>query len=358
METKNEIGQEQAKSHPDFVKMLEAFAEIRENLKGFREKLEMTGSNRDLTEQESKKIIEEVIKGKGMKPKNPFLKGDDIEAGDMTETIHDYISFCRTTPDTKTGIRPHYNIEGFQRFMETRAKEQEKSETPDKKFERIAGRVNDAKEDFKESKPKEFYDLIFDILKNKGEGVSSIPDPSRYYWACEQLKNAELKFQIVEENGKQQISFTAKFKGQAERPIKSIDFKQQQNEIAPLSARDITDMHRMHVFSQGQNPDKVENNVSFVEDVAKIGVDGKPITKPPVKVKGSEVDKFNRMNNDSSALFFDIKQKLGYNMQEPAPRSWETCDSSTVTQVIFSLRDTKGLPEQQLENVIGQGAGG
>lgn len=336
-----ELEMEQAqKNMPDFVKMMDVLELVRRAIKDRREikRSQTRQTDTQLTEDEQRKVIEDVLTN--YVPDNPFMNesehGDKISKETMSKSLNGFVKHCQQV-DPVTEMSPQFYIGEYQRYAKIQAKEDAKKDEGKKKdeikktdsAEEIAKKVEKAEDSFQKS--PEYYETIIAILENTLEGArSATPNPSMYYWATEQLITAEdLRFQIIEdpENGKQQVSFAVKFPGLPEKTFKTICFKEQRDEIAIPNARDLSDLDKMTAAANGSSVPKTTDE--------------------------AHLNKYKGFAKDPSSQFYDIKQKLGYGINQLAPRDWREMNNSRniVAAIVNSLRDTPNLGH---ENIQGQ----
>lgn len=337
----------------DFQKILDVFAQVKKSLEdklGTRRNQEQN-FRYELTEAEKDKVIEDVIANispsdaKALMSKNGH--GAELDKQMAVKFIKEnsqrgYFRF----PEGMVDGRERDKDNTKPKTIEEKAKE---AATDDKAFEKI----KNASDDFEKSEPQLYYATIINVLRNNEQG-GSLPDPSKYLWACEQLVRAStLKFQIIETSERQSVEFKVQLPGmQQEETIKLVDFKQQKD-IAPIDAYDFKDLHTTETAANSTLTRQVDTRgISYTENPPTTGIDGKPVIQPPTQIKERPVDKYNRINNDPSSLFYEVKQKLGYNMKEPANQEWNSLENAreVVTSVLFMLRNT---PSQVIEKTVG-----
>jgi len=347
-ESKLPKGPDNQKSQPQFLEMLDALTLIQKRLDDTLENKKHISKNRDyqLDEKEQRLVIEDVFTSM-LKDKNPFLKkakdDEELEKDGAIDLI------------IKNSERGYFKIpqEMFDEKQDDKSIEEQAKEaaTDDKAFENM----KNANDEFKANNEELFYTTIINILKNAGQG-NTPPCPTKYYWACEQLVRAEnLIYRVDETYERQQVWFNVQFPGQKEIPIKSVCFKQQYNDIAPIDAHDFKDLHTIETGKQAERGRDIDTSTTSFTEIppTEKDKDGKPITKPPKQIEERRVDKFNRMNNDPSSLFYEVKQKLGYKMDEIAPTDWKTMnnDREMIGQVIFMLRNTPNFEQDKIQSI-------
>jgi len=328
VETKAELGMEQAKQHPDFLRIMEAFRMIHDAC----EKLATdpnTNERRDLADEEISWIVQKIVAGKkgALHPDNPFLredeKGNKLDLEYVCGSIAEFVRHCEKTRNRNQNVSVESGLDIFNykeflgdkpwdRGLETDDKK--KAATDDVMFEKIKG----AEADFKLKHPEKYFKVITDILDNKDR--AAFPDPNKYHWACEQIKQrGTLHWKITESasDGKQEVVFKIKLgKFEFER---TIDFQRQMNQ-QQASALERHDVAKSHADLSLANP---EENAKALEEEAE-----QKVMEVPVHVAVGEGERIRprkpiQQKDDKgevvSSDFEKIKEGFGYKENNPDP---------------------------------------
>jgi hypothetical protein len=318
---------EKEQNNPDFLRILEAFRMIKDAC----DKLAFepnTNQKRDLADEEINWIVQKVVTGKkgGLNPDNPFMrediKGNKLDLEYVCGSIADFVRHCEKTKNRNQNIRVESNLDifNYQRFVEARpwenkdmAADDEKGANPnDMMFEKIKG----AEAEFRHNHREEYFKVITDILDNKDR--DAFPDPTKYHWACEQIKEVgDLEWKITESesDGKQEVVFKIKLGDFTFE--RTIDFDRQISD-QQASALDRQDVAETHADLSHANPDIDPDTLEEDADkkAMEVPIDmavGESEQIKPKTLAQQKADEAEVVNSD----FEIIKKAFKYNKSDP-----------------------------------------
>jgi len=322
MDTKVELGMEQAQQNPDFIRIMEAFRMIKDACDKFGTD-PVTNQRRDLADDEINWVVQKIVAGKKgiLHPDNPFLrqdeKGDKLELEYVCGSIMEFVKQCEQTRNRDENIRvePNLDIFNFKRFVQSKpwdrgleTNDDEKTTSHDALFEKIQG----AEADLKHKHPEKYFKLVTDILDNVER--NAFPDPNKYNWACEQIKKSgNLQWKITESNedNKQEVVFKITLGGHTFE--RTIDFQRQMNQ-QQASALDRQDIPLSHADHSLANPDSNAKTVesSSQEKSKEVSIDAVVGENEQIKPKTPTQQKADEKELENSD-FKNIKDAFEYN---------------------------------------------
>jgi len=300
---------------PDFLKIMVALESVRDALKQARvdKRSQQKDDSLELTDDEQRRVIEDVLVN--IVGDNPFTnqtenngaREDAIAVKDMSKSLLGFIKHCQQRdPEAKTP--PRFSIDEYKKFAQNEAgvekqmypagkkddgkKEDDKEIKKDDSMDKIAQKIENAGEEFKQS-PK-YYETIIAILNNTLEGAGEKPNKNMYDWACQQLIDSKaLTVEIVESGNDQKIKFAVEFPG-ISKEFKSICFKKQKEIIAKTTdKRDLFELDKVTASDQGG-----------------------PV---PKTIDDATLNKYDGFAKEPESRFHDLKKKIfpDHDMSQP-----------------------------------------
>jgi hypothetical protein len=283
-----------------------------------------------------------------------------IDIEDASSSFMEFLNYCTATRNPDPNIKAESNLNAFN-YMDylksTQGKEFEQGETStnDAMFKRMEKSGAEMRKD----NPKQYFEMVVDILKNKDK--QAFPDPSKYHWACEQMKHAsKVEWRIIESKGehREEVSFRVTFPHMEPIIVKSMDFKRQINE-QQASALERREVAKLYADRSQSDPDK---NADVIENIAEqeeteVSIDSSVGKKEQLKPKAPVQQKADEAELEDSDIK-KIKKNLGYYNEEGNPkqeyvRQWvDASENDKWSEVIKIVEHYRDMPDLHKEKTV------
>jgi len=326
-----ELKMEQAQKDPDFLQMLDAF-KVRESFADrLKTKEHLRGAS--FSPDEKCALLKEIIKEK-LSEDHPFfqegsngVKPDESELVEFFRKNSQYDYFRFSNKFTKVGLTDE-QMKGNKNFEQMRGEEEE----------------------FRKNNPTKFNELVIGIIKNRDE--QAFPDPSKYFWACQQVKKLDtLRWKIDETLDEQKVIFEITIGGR--KVLRGFDFKQQKRQAPVLNRQSIPlfDADHSKTNPDEKNADiREEGAIQKTGDVSVDAYSGKGQQlgiRTPAEQGADQADTTNRD-------FENIKTLLGYNDLTSEQQKYFTpaTENDKIGAFVKILHEYRDMPDVNKDLII------